>query len=48
MSPYFARVVRENSIYTVNTFHSKIIAQNDCDLYKEAGHSELSSTETGR
>jgi len=47
MSPYFARVVRENVIYTVNTFHNKIIAQNDSDVYKQAGHSELSGTETG-
>jgi hypothetical protein len=48
MGHYFARVVRENVIYTVNTFHSKIIAQNDSDVYKQAGLSELSSTETGR
>ena len=48
MSPYFARVVRENDIYTVNTFHSKIILQNVSNVYKQAGHSELSNTETGR
>jgi hypothetical protein len=47
MSPYFATVVRENDIYTVDNSHSKIIAQNDSDVYKQAGHSELCSTETG-
>ena len=38
MSPYFAIVVRENDIYTVNTFHSKIIIQNDPDVDRQAGH----------
>jgi len=48
MSPYFAIVVRENDIYTVNNFHSKIITQNDSDVDRQAGHSELSRTEIGR
>ena len=48
MSPYFAIVVRENDIYTVNTFHSKIITQNDSDVDGQTGHSELSRIEMGR
>jgi hypothetical protein len=46
--PISPRVVRENDIYTVNTSHSKIVGQNDSNVNKQAGHLEVSSTETGQ
>jgi hypothetical protein len=45
--PISPRVVTENGMYTVNTFHSKFVGQNDSDVNKQIRHSDVSSTDRG-